>query len=194
MFLCTAVLLAMLIGLVRGGKWQNLITFKFKKTWLVILAMVLQLAIFNPLWDKYVGAGIINNYLYVLSIAILVIFLLVNIDISGLRILGLGIVSNGVAIVANGGHMPSRLEALKRILPQETISQLQSGSAAYNVVLISDETKFSFLCDLFYIPNINVYSVGDILIALGAFITVQQIMLRREGVNVIKSNFTMKGG
>ena len=180
MFLCASVVLAVLIGLIRGGKWQNFITFKFRKTWLVILAMVIQLAIFNPLWDKYVGAGMLNNYLYVLSIAILVIFLLVNIDISGLRILGLGIVSNGVAIVANGGHMPSSLEALKRILPQETISQLQSGSAAYNVVLITSETKFSFLCDLFYIPHINVYSVGDILIALGAFITVQQIMLHRK--------------
>ncbi|MHB8916721.1 MAG: DUF5317 domain-containing protein [Desulfocucumaceae bacterium] len=174
------MLLALLIGLARGGKWQNITTFKFKKSWLVILAMVLQLAIFNPLWDKYVDAGLINNYLYVLSVVILVIFLLVNIDISGLRILGLGIVSNGVAIVANGGHMPSSLEALKKILPQETISQLQNGSAAYNVVLITDETKFSFLCDLFYIPNINVYSVGDILIALGAFITVQQIMLHRK--------------
>lgn len=194
MFLCASVLLALLIGLARGGKWQNLSTFKFKKTWLVILAMLLQLTIFNPLWDKYVGAGLISNYLYVLSIVILVIFLLINVNISGLRILGLGIISNGAAIVANGGHMPSSLEALKRILPQETINQLQSGSAAYNVVLITDETKFSFLCDLFYIPNINVYSVGDIFIALGAFMTIQQIMLRRDGVNVIKSYIAMKGG
>lgn len=186
MFLCTSVLLALLIGLIRGGKWQNLITFKFNKPWLVFMAIALQLMIFNPLWDKYLGAGKINNYIYVLSILILLLFLLVNINISGLRFLGLGIISNGIAIAANGGNMPSSLEALRRILPQETISQLQNGSAAYNVVLITDETKFKFLCDIFYLPGINVYSVGDILIALGAFVTILHIMLHHKGVNVIK--------
>lgn len=187
MFLCTSVLLALLIGLARGGKWQNLITFKFKKSWLVFLAIALQVLIFNPLWDKHVGAGIINNCLYVLSILLLVVFLMVNINVSGLRILGLGIVSNGIAIIANGGHMPSSLEALKKILPQETINKFQSGTAQYNAVLITDETRFKFLCDIFYVPHINVYSIGDILIALGAFITIQQIMLHRNGANVIKS-------
>ncbi|MFZ5633887.1 MAG: DUF5317 domain-containing protein [Bacillota bacterium] len=181
MFLCTSVLLAVLIALIRGGKWNNLITFRFKKTWLVLIAIVLQLLIFNPIWDRYVNSSITTSLLYILSILALTVFILANMNISGLRVLGLGIVANSIAIIANGGYMPSSLEALKKILPAETINQLQNGSAAYNVVLITEQTRFKFLCDVFYVPHINVYSAGDILIAAGAFITIQQIMLNRNG-------------
>lgn len=180
MFLCTSVLLAVLVALIRGGEWQNLSKYKFKKSWLAFFAIALQLLIFNPLWDKYIDSDITTSTIYVFSILIILLFLVVNTDLSGLRILGLGILSNGIAIVANGGNMPSSLEALKKIAPPETINHLESGSAAYNAILITDETRFRFLCDIFYIPGINVYSVGDLLIAAGAFVAIQQIMLRRK--------------
>ncbi|MCL6478297.1 MAG: DUF5317 domain-containing protein [Peptococcaceae bacterium] len=181
MYLCASVLLAVLTALARGGKWNNLITFRFKRTWLVFTAIGAQLLIFNPLWERYVQAGLATSALYILSMFILLLFLAANMSMSGLRVLGLGILSNSIAIIANGGYMPSSLEALKHILPAETISRLEGGSAAYNVMLITDQTRFKFLCDIFYIPHVNVYSVGDVLIAAGAFIAIQQIMLGRKG-------------
>ncbi|MCL6611317.1 MAG: DUF5317 domain-containing protein [Peptococcaceae bacterium] len=170
----------MLVALARGGKWQNLKTFRLRQTWLVFMAVGLQILIFNPVWDKHVAGFSINNFIYVLSILLLITFLFININIFGFRILGLGIISNATAIIANGGYMPSSLESLKKVLPAEKINLLVSGSASYNVVLISEQTRFKFLCDIFYFPHINVYSIGDILIAAGAFLTVQQMMLMHK--------------
>ncbi len=185
MFLATVVLLAVAVALARGGKWSNLLGFKLGGPWLVIIALGLQLIIFNPVWDRHVKDSVLTNVLYVLSFVLLVAFIIVNIKVAGLRVLGLGALANGVAIIANGGYMPSSPDALKRILPEETITQLTGGSASYNVVLITDETRLKFLCDIFYIPFINVYSIGDILIASGAFLTIQQIMLRHKRINVL---------
>ena len=177
MYLCTAVVLAVLVGLLRGGKWGNLTLYKFKGSWLVIAAILLQVFVFNPWWEKYVNDGMITNLIYCLSIILLIIFILRNFNLTGLRLLGAGIVSNGIAIIANGGFMPSSINSLKHILSAERIARMESGSFAYNNILITDNTRFKFLCDIFYVPGVNVYSVGDILIALGAFVVIQQIML-----------------
>jgi hypothetical protein len=178
------VLLAVLVGLARGGKWNNLVVYKFKKIWLVVMALAMQLLVFNTLWDRYIGQGRLSNILYGLSIIILMLFVLANADMKGLRLLGAGVFLNGVAIVANGGSMPSSLEGLKNILPAERIDKLLSGLNSYNVVLINENTKFKYFCDIFYIPGVNVYSIGDLFIAVGAFVVIQQIMLRSNGTNI----------
>jgi hypothetical protein len=188
-----SVLLAVLAGLARGGKWAGFKTFRFKKPWLVVVAVSLQLIIFNPVWGKYMAAGRVTNLFYISSVLILFAFILININVYGLSVLGLGILSNSVAIIANGGNMPSSPEALKNILPAESISQLYSGTAYNNIVMITESTRFKFLCDIFYVPNINVYSIGDMAIAVGAFITVQQIMLHRGGIND-SNQILSKGG
>ncbi len=180
MFLCTSVVLAVLVGLLRGGKWGNLTLYKFNGSWLVLAAILVQVSIFNPWWEKYVNDGMITNLIYCLSIILLIIFILRNFNLTGMRLLGAGIVSNGVVIIANGGYMPSSLNSLKHILSAERIARIENGSALYNIILITDNTKFKFLCDIFYVPGINVYSVGDVLVALGAFVVIQQIMLRNK--------------
>lgn len=180
MFLCTVVLIALLVALARGGKWVNLTGHRFKKSWLIISAIMIQVLIFNPVWDRYVHWAAATNLLYVFSILLLLAFVAANVKISGLKILGLGVLSNALAIVANGGNMPSSLEGLKSILSPEALSRLQSGAANYNIELIGDQTRLKYLCDIFYLPHVNVYSIGDILIALGAFMTIQYILLGRE--------------
>lgn len=186
MFLTLSVLLAVMVGLARGGKWTNLVTFKFKTMWLVFTAIALQLLVFNSVWDRLMGSGILTNLIYGASIILVTLFVLVNADIKGLRLLGLGVLLNGMAIAANGGSMPSSLGALKKILPVERMEQLLGGSASYNVILISENTRLKYLCDIFYIPGVNVYSVGDVLIATGAFFTIQRMMICRQGINIQK--------
>lgn len=183
MFLTLAVLLAVLVGLARGGKWSNLGTFKFKKTWLVVIALAMQFLVFNSIWDKHIGAGILTNLIYGCSIILVILFVLVNSEVRGLRLLGAGVLLNSLAIAANGGSMPSSLEALKKILPAEKIEQLSNGMASYNVILISESTRLRYLCDIFYVPGVNVYSIGDGFIAVGAFLAIQQIILCRNGIN-----------
>jgi len=180
LFLTVSVLLAVLVGLARGGKWSNLGAFKFKKIWLVVIALAMQLLVFNSIWDRHVGPGMQTSLIYWASIILVVLFALANAGVKGFRLLGAGVLLNSLAIAANGGSMPSSLEALEKILTAEKIDQLVNGMASYNVILISDTTKLKYLCDIFYIPGVNVYSIGDGLIAVGAFLAIQQIMLFRK--------------
>ncbi|NTW05321.1 MAG: DUF5317 domain-containing protein [Peptococcaceae bacterium] len=165
------VFIAVLIALFRGGSWQNLITFRFNKTWLVLMSIGIQIVIFNPIWESYAGGYSLTNIFYVASIVFLLYFIIINYKVSGLIIYGSGVVANGAAIIANGGYMPSSVEALEKI---------NSGAASYNIVPITNETNLRYLCDIFYLPYVNVYSVGDILIAIGIFLVIQKIMLNKD--------------
>lgn len=180
MFLCLSVLIAVIVALFRGGKWSNLSTFKFKMQWLVFVAIILQVMIFNPIWGKYQVLNLYTNYIYIVSMVLLIAFALANIRVAGIKAIFAGMLSNAIAIIANGGYMPSDPAALKNLLSVEAMNQLQSGSASYNSVVINEQTNLKYLSDIIYIPNINVYSIGDVLIAVGAFIIIQRIMMNRS--------------
>lgn len=111
---------------------------------------------------------------------LLIAFALANIRVAGIKAIFAGMLSNAIAIIANGGYMPSDPAALKNLLSVEVMNQLQSGSVSYNSVVINEQTNLKYLSDIIYIPNINVYSIGDVLIAVGAFIIIQRIMMNRS--------------
>lgn len=183
MFLCVSVIIAIIVALIRGGKWSNFKKFKFEMQWLVFIAIMLQVIIFNSIWEKYQGLKIYTNEIFIISMVILLIFFLANIKIRGIIAILSGTFSNTVAILANGGYMPADPALLKNILSNEEIVQMEAGFSNYHSILISEQTKLKYLCDIIYVPNINVYSIGDLLIVVGAFIIVQYIMLNRGEVN-----------
>ncbi len=171
MYLSLIVFVAVLIALVRGGRWQNLTALRFNKTWLILLSIGIQIIIFNPVWERYAGGYSLTNIFYIASIFILLYFVIINRKVSGFILYGLGVTANGAAIIANGGYMPSSVEALEKI---------NSGAASYNIVPITNETNLRYLCDIFYLPQVNVYSIGDILIAAGIFLLIQNIMVNKN--------------
>lgn len=67
-----------------------------------------------------------------------------------------GAVSNAIAMMANGGHMPVLTDDPK--LFNEYV-QLEGWH-----VLGTDATKFQLLCDRFHIPGIGIASIGDMLL------------------------------
>ncbi|MGH2757046.1 MAG: DUF5317 family protein, partial [Actinomycetota bacterium] len=88
-------------------------------------------------------------------------------------LIGLGALSNFAAIVANGGVMPASAAA------QSAAGIAQEKGAFVNSGVVEDP-KLLFLGDVFAIPESwpvlnNVFSVGDVLIALGALLLIHGV-------------------
>jgi hypothetical protein len=93
--------------------------------------------------------------------------LLRNLDLPGIPVVAIGAVLNLLAVLANGGYMPSDPAAW----------QVLSGVAALpahdfsNSALMGAGTALPWLGDVFVLPRpiplANVFSIGDVLIAVG---------------------------
>ena len=106
--------------------------------------------------------------LYVLSTLAVFAALLRNASRPGFRIIALGALANLVAILANGGFMPSSPDAW---LALDGVARVPAGEFT-NSVLAGPGTAFAWLGDIFVLPRpiplANVFSIGDALIAIGA--------------------------
>jgi hypothetical protein len=91
-----------------------------------------------------------------------------NARLPGLALVAVGAFLNLVAIVANGGYMPSSPDAWAAL---NGVAQLPKEGYT-NSAMIGQGTMFPFLGDIFYLPHpipfANVFSIGDVIIAVGA--------------------------
>ena len=113
------------------------------------------------------GLGAIQEALHVASYALLGAFGWVNRRVTGLPVVLAGGALNAIAIVANGGVMPTdpavAHAAANRAAPGEFINSSADGDA-----------RLGFLGDVFatpgWLPVQNVFSPGDVIIVAGLLI------------------------
>jgi hypothetical protein len=165
-FILYPVLIALVVGVVTGGRLARLGQLRLAWAPLIALGMVVQLLLFsspvgNALGDAAPWAYVGSNILVLGAVA-------ANLATPGLWLVCLGGISNFVAIVANGGYMPvnpDTLAAMGRVAKVD-----YSNSAPRDVVVLFP------LTDIFampaWVPLANVFSVGDVLIGVGAAIAV----------------------
>lgn len=170
MFLLAVLLLAIVSVPLLGGRLGRLVDIDLGWTWLVAAALGVQILIISVIPDRFEG---IHRPLHFLSYALAGAFVIANIRIPGVWLIGLGGLSNLVAIAANGGVMPASGSALRsaggRVEPGEFVN---SG--------VLEDPKLLFLGDIFAIPNevpvLNaVFSIGDVLIAIGTVVLVHGV-------------------
>lgn len=142
--------------------------------WLVIVAYIPQLIAFVlPLTrkgfpDPWVPAFLVSSQL------LLLVFAGLNIRASGMWLLGLGLALNFLVIILNGGMMPISPETVNRLLPGVSPDLWHTGmrlGTGKDVILQQGATQLWFLSDRFVLPLIRnrvAFSIGDVLIALGA--------------------------
>jgi hypothetical protein len=181
MFLLIGVGLAFLVALVLGGRPARLGQARFRASYLILLALILQILIFSRWWQGQSGLGAMAAPLYVVSMVLLIVAVWLNRRVPGMALLGVGLALNAAVITANGGHMPASFQAL------QTAGLLEPGASfetlrVTNSSLITEGTPLWFLGDIFALPKpfplANVFSVGDILIAAGASWFILAMMLR----------------
>ena len=158
------------IGAVSGGSVTRLGELQFSWAPLIAIGMVVQLLLFSTTVGDAVGAA--APVVYVASNLAVLAAVWKNRAIPGLPLVLVGGAANLVAICANGGYMPVSGDALVALgrLPREGYvnSRFLDGAALVP------------LTDLFampaWLPMANIFSVGDVLIGVGAAIAIVAAM------------------
>lgn len=183
MIFVTATLVAVLVALLRGGRFEHLAQLSFRFGALIVVGLIIQILIFSPILGSHLNREQIA-LVYNLSMILLWGTLMLNWRVPGTRLMALGIFSNWLAITLNGGFMPASREAL---LSAGLISQaMMIGDQHYNnTILIDADTHLTFLTDVMAIPAVlplsNVFSVGDLVLTAGTVWLIQRVMVKGDG-------------
>jgi hypothetical protein len=159
-FLIAVVALAALAVPLAGGRLGALTEVRLRRVWAIFAALGLEIvAIDLPGLSDGVRAA-----LMVAAYPVLAVFLAANWRLPGMPLVALGGALNLLAIAVNGGVMPASPSALAGAGLDADASGFQNSTAL-------DDPRLAFLGDVFHIPASwplsNVFSVGDVLIALG---------------------------
>lgn len=173
------LLLAVIVGYMKGGKFIRLKNLNFKKLSPIIIALVVQylVLIFSDRDLKVIG-----NYveeIYLVSFILIFIGVIINMNIPSLWIVFVGAISNFIVFVMNGMKIPVSFDALKIAGMNSTIKLMESGQyKLYDA--ITNGTDYEILGKIIAIDNIlplaGVFSVGDILITMGLFVFIESSM------------------
>jgi hypothetical protein len=177
MFILIVLALALVISLRRGGKLRNLSLVHIRWRGVIILGFLLQVLIFSSFWKELDPTPEMTSAMHLVSLALLLNALIVNLSLPGLWLMTVGFCLNFIAIAFNGGYMPSYNMA--RALAGMPL--LAPGQIRGNSIGMGPNTPLAWLGDMFAIPDVfmlaNVFSIGDILIAVGAFLLIQETMV-----------------
>jgi hypothetical protein len=170
--LVAVVAIGLLAVPVAGGHLPRLFEVRFRAPWLLVLALSMQvvLATFGgpSTWWRLA--------LHIASFPIGIAWVWLNRTVPGLTpglwIVALGAVLNAAAIAANAGVMPASASALRTAgLPANTANLANSD--------VLEDPNLLFLGDVFAVPAswpyANVFSIGDVLVALGACVLIHGI-------------------
>jgi hypothetical protein len=198
-FLIVPVLAAALLALLRGGRLKNLAVLELRFAWLPLAMFALQFGFVlfplgqGELYFRAVPWVTVSTYM------LLILFLALNRELPGLKLIMLGAALNLAVILANGGFMPVSRAALVRSGHLDKV--FVQGDRAYvlgskDIVLERDQTRLLPLSDVLKVPGAvevpATFSIGDVLIMIGASWLAYRVLLdgghdRRELERAIKS-------
>lgn len=180
MFILFILIVSIVVGLLRRGKLARFIDINLRWRGVLIFGFLLQVLIFSEWWQTNPATKPITPYGYIASMIVLFVAVTKNFHIPGIRLITLGWCLNFSAILFNGGYMPASLDALA--LAGKPLRA--PGEVWNNSIVMGPDTQLFFLCDIFAIPKgfifPNVFSIGDILLTIGAVYLTQKTMVVAE--------------
>ncbi|MBD0291283.1 MAG: DUF5317 family protein [Thermoleophilia bacterium] len=179
MFVLAGVAIGLFMALALGGRPSRITSsVRFRYPWLVFFVLALQGATF--LGPAALREGSRGDVLYLLSLALLLVFAAENLEVRSILPVFAGMLCNSIAIAANGGTMPVAPGALR-----EAGIAIDAGS---NIGVEAPHLRF--LGDIFALPAgwpvANVFSIGDILIVGGTALFIVLKSFDSELIGVIR--------
>jgi hypothetical protein len=175
MVLAQAAIAGILLGLLTRGRLGALAGLQLGRVELVYGAFALQLAAFPSGMLPWSMPDIAARVLWLLSYALLLGFAASNRAVRGVAVVTLGLASNLAAILANGGLMPANPAAIREAGRAYSTHNNSLAEAAPHLAWLTDRWAVPS-----WIPLGNVFSVGDVLIAVGIAATVVLAMHGRS--------------
>ena len=160
MFLVAVVVLAALAVPLAGGRLGALVEVRLRRVWAIFAALGLEIAAMElPGLSEGMRAALL-----VAAYPVGALFLAANWHLPGIPLIALGGALNLLAMAVNGGVMPASPTALAGAGLPVAAPGFQNSTALA-------EPRLAWLGDVFYLPASwplsNVFSIGDVLIALG---------------------------
>jgi Family of unknown function (DUF5317) len=172
MVLFLGVLGGLAVGLALGGRIDRIADLALRGAPLFIAALALQVVAFPSGILPFAIPDGVATALWLCSYALLVALALLNRRLRGFPLATAGMLSNLVAVLANHGHMPA--------LPSALADAGTPIDRVHNNSVVADHPHLTWLVDRWgapdWVPLANVYSVGDVLLALGAVVIVGAAM------------------
>jgi hypothetical protein len=188
MILAVSVILGVVASLIRhrGQTASQIANIPLRWIWLALLALALQV----PLLRAPSGPTrplAVQQSLFLLSQLLLLVFIWQNRRLTGIQILGLGVLCNILVTVSNDGFMPVAPETLVRINPASTLDQWPLGyhyGGSKDIILPRVRTDLWLLSDILVLPPPfpwpTAFSLGDALIGIGIVVLLQGPTRRPE--------------
>lgn len=170
-FIAVAIVVGVLAGLVRGGRFSNLGEAAFQLWPLLVLGVVVQGA------AAFTGGAAVAVIL--LSYVLLIAFCVANLTRAGMGVVLVGIVLNLAVIGVNGG-MPVRGEAIVAagIATQEEVPHLDFDAKRH---LETGDDRLTILGDIVPVPVAReVLSFGDLAMSVGVAAVLANLLRSRQ--------------
>lgn len=166
------IVLGVIVGLLRGGHFDNISAAQFRQPWLVFAGLILQVGAqaLSPSIPA-LRRGIAGPAVLVISYALLIVFVGLNAKYPGTLLIGIGLLANLTVILANGA-MPVSLGAM-RAAGAHSLPGLQAGVKHH---VMGPGTHLRAMGDIIPVPQIGIVSVGDVILAAGIFVLVQRLV------------------
>jgi len=168
------IALSLLLAFIRGGRLNRLKDVDLRFLYLAIVSFVLDLIPYHrlnpvPSWVPFV--------IFMVKYLLLFVFVLSNRKHKYMKLIGMGILLNFLVMLFNGGAMPVSRHALEVASLAKQVEMIQSGTLP-NYTLMTHDTPLWILADIIYVPwpKEQFISVGDIILMLGIFLFIQDIM------------------
>lgn len=173
MFLTAFIVASLLTVPIFGGRLGRLSQLRLRHAWIIVVALAIQVVIVNVIPG---GNPEVHHVLHLVSYGLAAAFLIANRQVAGMSMIALGAVANFSAIVANNGIMPASASALR------AAGETPSAGTFLNSAYVA-HPRLSILGDIFAIPKWwplhNVFSIGDICIAIGAGVAIHVLCSSR---------------
>lgn len=170
------LVLGVLVGYALGGRLRHLGDLSLRGVWLLLVGLGLQLALTGGV-ALGVDVGTWAAPTMGASLLAVAAFMLGNVRVPGMALIGAGVLLNAIVIIANGG-MPVSPTALEAIGSDATIDPGKHR-------LLEPGDPFAILADIIPVAALrSVLSIGDVVLAAGVGLTIVATMRRPPGRRV----------
>lgn len=173
---------SVVVGKLRGGSFTNMKDANLEKWYFFVSGFLVE---FSAVYLSEKGFEIFRDnilLIHFLSYMLLFIGLYYNRSLLGFKLIFIGIFLNFLVIMANGGQMPVLGEAMVNIGLVDNMVAIRDGHVITHT-LIDDRTVLRYLGDIMVLPKPyprpKIFSIGDVFMAVGVFLYIQEIMIKK---------------
>lgn len=174
------LLLALVAGVLAGFGWARWCGRPYQPPdlrylWLALIAFLPQFVILYLPFVRGRSPDFLTTASLLTSQLLFLVFAWLNRRLPGMSILIFGSVLNLAVMITNGGFMPISPQTASRLISQEALLDIPTGSrfGVKDVLLLPENTRFEWLADRFlppsWFPYQVAFSLGDVFIAIGVF-------------------------